>query len=285
VGQDVTRPVVIGHLEWSHLLRVARLPAAGEIGEVSAWDEFAAGSACVAAVQLAKLAGGCDFFTAVGNDERAARATTQLEKQGVSVHAVQREGPTRKALVLTDSDGERTIIVHGERHSPRYNDPLPWDFLESADCALVTAGDHQVLQAARKATFLVLTARAMPRSLDVEVDAVVGSDKDPTDRLDSAQLEHVGLVVSTRGHEGGTFRRPDGSREGFIAPPFRSPVVDTYGAGDSFAAGLTFALARGLSAEEAVKLAALCGTAVLSGRGPYESQLTKAAFLDESKTG
>jgi ribokinase len=51
------------------------------------------------------------------------------------------------------------------------------------------------------------------------------------------------------------------------------PVVDTYGAGDSFAAGLTYALGAGKLGEEAVAFAARCGAAVVTGRGPYESQL------------
>jgi ribokinase len=50
--------------------------------------------------------------------------------------------------------------------------------------------------------------------------------------------------------------------------------VDTYGAGDSFAGGLTYGLAAGLSTEEALALAARCGAACVTGRGPYEGQLT-----------
>jgi ribokinase len=50
-------------------------------------------------------------------------------------------------------------------------------------------------------------------------------------------------------------------------------VVDAYGCGDSFAAGLTFGLGRGDSVEDAVALAARCGAAVMTGRGPYAAQL------------
>jgi ribokinase len=49
--------------------------------------------------------------------------------------------------------------------------------------------------------------------------------------------------------------------------------VDAYGCGDCFAAGLTFALGRGDPVEEAVALAARCGAAVMTGRGPYAAQL------------
>jgi ribokinase len=50
-------------------------------------------------------------------------------------------------------------------------------------------------------------------------------------------------------------------------------VVDAYGCGDCFAAGLSFALGRGDPVDEAVALAARCGAAVMTGRGPYASQL------------
>jgi ribokinase len=43
-----------------------------------------------------------------------------------------------------------------------------------------------------------------------------------------------------------------------------------YGAGDCFAAGLTFALAEGRSPVAAAELGARCGAACITGRGPYE---------------
>ena len=46
--------------------------------------------------------------------------------------------------------------------------------------------------------------------------------------------------------------------------------LDTYGAGDSFAAALAFALARGTTLRAALDLAARAGAAVIGGRGPYE---------------
>ena len=45
------------------------------------------------------------------------------------------------------------------------------------------------------------------------------------------------------------------------------PLADTYGAGDSFAAGLTFALAQGRSPQEAVELAAASGSRAMTRHG------------------
>jgi ribokinase len=49
--------------------------------------------------------------------------------------------------------------------------------------------------------------------------------------------------------------------------------MDTYGAGDSFQAGLTYGLAAGMTIEEALELGARCGAHAVTGRGPTGGQL------------
>ena len=68
------RFAVVGHVEWVEFVRVDRLPASGEIAHGS--DSFSepAGGGAVAAVQLARLAGEAELFTALGDDEIAARS-------------------------------------------------------------------------------------------------------------------------------------------------------------------------------------------------------------------
>ena len=56
------------------------------------------------------------------------------------------------------------------------------------------------------------------------------------------------------------------------APPAPDHVVGDYGAGDSFAAALTFFLACGLGVEEACRRAGPYGAAVLRGVDPIEIQ-------------
>ncbi len=81
------------------------------------------------------------------------------------------------------------------------------------------------------------------------------------------------LVVTTEGRKGGRFAA--GGREGsWEAAPLPGPVVDAYGAGDSFAAGLTFALGEGNGPEEALAFAARCGAYAMTGRAPFGGQLS-----------
>lgn len=111
----------------------------------------------------------------------------------------------------------------------------------------------------------------------MRVDAVVGSGTDPAERLDPGDLPvRPGLVVCTEGTRGGVFETADGrtGRYEAAAPP--GPLVDTYGSGDCFAAGLTYALARDLAVPDALAFAARCGAWCVAGRGPYNRMLTAA---------
>jgi ribokinase len=53
----------------------------------------------------------------------------------------------------------------------------------------------------------------------------------------------------------------------YTAAPVPGQREDAYGCGDSFMAGLTYALAADIEPHEAVAFAARCGAAALTGRG------------------
>jgi ribokinase len=270
------RVAVVGHVEWIEFGTVDHVPASGEIAHAStSWEEPGGGGA-VAAVQLSRLAGACAFFTAVGDDGIGDRMVRSLERLGVTVYAaVRRDTPTRRAVTLIDHGGERTITTLGERLEPAGADVLPWQHLQGADAVYVTAADPDAFRAARRARVLVLTSRAIAQALaaGIEPDALVGSAADPAEQVDADALPWSPmLVVRTEGARGGVFDTADGSAR-YPAEPLPSAPVDTYGAGDSFAAGLTFGLGSGLPLTEAIELAARCGAAVVAGRGPFEGQL------------
>lgn len=269
------RTAVVGHVEWVEFARVERVPARGEIVDAyETWEE-AAGGGAVAAVQLQKLSGDCTFFTVLGNDELGRRAREQLTQQGLRLEVETARRPTRRAFCYIDEDGERTITVIGDKLHPQGDSAgLPWMELAHIDAAYFSAGDVAALAAARRARVLVATARelATVKRADVELDVLVGSGKDDAERYEPGELEPPPkTVVTTSGSLGG-WAQPGGP---FRAAPLPGPMSDAYGAGDSFAAGLTFALGDGRSLEEALEFATRCGAAVMTGRGPYEAQLTR----------
>jgi ribokinase len=270
------RVAVVGHVEWVEFLRVPRVPAAGDIVHATDVFEQAGGGGGVASVQLRKLAGACTFFTALGDDEIGHRAFEDLRARGVDLRVAWRRDSQRRAVTFVDDAGERTITVLGAREVPRRADPLPWEELASYDAVYLTGSDADGVRAAREAKVLVATSRVLPllASAGVELDALVGSGSDPSERYRPGDLDPAPrYAVMTAGARGGTIERRGKAPETFAAAELPGQVGDSYGAGDSFAAGLTYGLGAGLDIREAVALAARCGAHCMTGHGAYDGQL------------
>lgn len=270
------RSAVVGHVEWVEFAWVDRVPAAGEIVHARETWAVPGGGGAVAAVQLAKLAGETTFFTALGDDELGHRARDELAALGLRLEVAWRDEPQRRAFVFVDSAGERTITVIGERLGPGGHDPLAWEELEAADAVYFTAGDADAARRARAAKCLVATARALGTLTEagVELDALVASGTDRGERYEAGMLDpEPRLVVRTAGPGGGDWERPGGAAGRYPATPLPRPIADAYGCGDSFAGGLTHALGAEMGVSAALELAARCGAACLTGRGPYAGQL------------
>ena len=269
---------MVGHVEWGEFVTVKRVPHPGEIVHAySRWEE-PGGAGAVAAVQLARLAGRVTFFTAVGDDEAGHRSVGELRGHGVRVEAAFRKRPTRRVFVYLDSKGERTITVIGERMGPLRRDRLPWAELAGYDAVYFTAGDRGALRAARAARVLTSTPRALDvlAGAGVDLDGLIGSRGDAGERYRPGDVvPPPRLVVQTEGAAGGRYRTASGIRGRWAAAPLPGPLADTYGAGDTFAAVLTFGLAVGVNLDEAFALAARAGALCLTGRGPYGARLPR----------
>jgi ribokinase len=270
------RVAVVGHVEWIEFARVERVPASGEIVHaLDAWEEPGGGGA-VAAVQLARLAGDCLFLTALADDELGHRAERELAALGVRVEVAWRREPQRRAFVFTDAHAERTITVLGDRLGPRRGDPLPWSELDGVDGVYFTAGDAGAVRAARAARILVSTARTIEPLTEagVQLDMLVSSSRDEGERYTPGAIDPPPrLVARTAGAAGGWVEGLDGQTTAWTAAPLPGPSVDAYGAGDCFAAGLTYGLADARPPQDALALGARCGAACVTGRGPYRGQL------------
>jgi ribokinase len=274
------RTAVVGHVEWVECALVERVPRTGEIAHARESFFVPAGGGSVAAVQMARLGGECTFYTAVGDDELGRRAIEGLTKMGVRVEAAIRAGKsTRRGFAFLDDSGERTITVIGERLGPSgAGDDLPWHELADVDAVYFVAGDADALRAARQAKAVVATARIsnLLEEARVLLDAVVASGADVAERYRPFEPTPR-YVAITAGERGGEWTGGDGRTGEWHAAPLPGLVVDAYGCGDSFAAGLAFGLGRGDDIDAALGLAARCGATCMTGRGPYGRQLTGSA--------
>ncbi|MGK2932062.1 MAG: PfkB family carbohydrate kinase [Solirubrobacterales bacterium] len=277
---------VVGHVEWAEFAPVERVPEQGDIVEVPETFEVAAGGAAVAAVQVARLAGDCLFLTAIGGDERADLVVPELTARGLRVEAACRKSDQRRAFVYLDSEGERTITTIGERVFPEVEDPLPWDELEGFDSVYVTAGNSATIVAARAAKNVVATVRAGAALTEsgVGVDVLVASANDAGEQYERGDIEPAPRwVVRTDGSRGGSLENADGNVTHWDPHPPMDTKGDSYGAGDSFAGGITYGLGRGLPIEQAIQVGAFCGASAVRGRGPYGAQASAEELAEWEK--
>ena len=168
----------------------------------------------------------------------------------MTVYAAPREGPQRRGFVHLDGDGERTITILGDRIVPHGDDDLPWERLDGVDAVYFTGGDDgRAAPGAPRAQARRHAARATTRcaAAGIQLDALVRSAKDPGEQQAEEELDPAPDLRRLDGRQGG--RRVGG--RGPHAQPWKAaelpgPRRDAYGAGDSFAAGLTYALGAGM---------------------------------------
>jgi ribokinase len=265
----------VGHVEWITHGRGA-MPRPGEIRYLEDPFDEPAGGGGVSAAQVARLGAEALFYTTLGSDDAGRASAQRLGAIGVTVLAAVREGPQTRGISAVGDGAERGILVIGGPASARIEDPLPWAELSGCDAAYFTGHDSATLAAARRARALVVTSRRLTRLVEsgVRADVLIASAGDPSEAVDPDALPVApGAIVWTEGARGGRYQTAGGDAGRWDPAPLPGPPVDSYGCGDSFAAGLTVGLARGLGLEEALALGARCGAHCLTGRGALAAQL------------
>ena len=267
---------VVGHVEHVTIARVPALPVAGEIVHLDEPEWLPGGGGGITFAQLTKSPAEVHLFTALGNDEAAGQVRAALDATPATIHAGYRDEPQTRDLVLLTPGGERTIFVVGRPLQATIADALDWEVLRTCRAVFFTGQDAAVLERARAADIVVVTARrkeALARS-GILADVVVGSAFDPREASTLADYPvPPRALVMTEGPHGGRIETAEGIVR-FPAPPQPSTaLVSTYGAGDSFAGALTWYLACGLPVREACVRAGPYGAAVLRSDNPLAGQM------------
>src|ERR671930_54515 len=120
------------------------------------------------------------------------------------------------------------------------------DELGSMDGVYFVSGDAAAVRAARAARVLVATARSRAALAEsrIELDALVRSRSDEGEAYRPGDLDPPPRMdVATAGALGGTYTVAGGAHRHYQATAIPGALQDSYGAGDSFAAGLTYGLA------------------------------------------
>jgi sugar/nucleoside kinase (ribokinase family) len=225
------------------------------------------------AVALAFAGEQVALVTAVGADELADQLLDELSQAGVDCTAVVRvPGPSTRSLVLVDPAGERTIV-----NLTRAREAEPPHRLAAlaGDCVYVRTrmvGLPPILAAmARRCPVIAHIPPVEDGLLPVPVLLGSASDLSPevlADPLAAGRRvagDVLRWVVVTHGRDGAEAFGVGGEHLRLAAPT--AVVRDSTGAGDAFAAGLAYGLARRLDMEAALALAVKWGAAKVGCEG------------------
>ncbi|WP_410601373.1 PfkB family carbohydrate kinase [Amycolatopsis sp. lyj-90] len=241
--------------------RVAEFPAPGEKVRSLSVDVAAGGPATNAAVTVAALGAGATLFTVAGAHPLAALARADLEAHGVDLVDLdpgRPDPPAISAIVVRDSDGERTVV---SRNAHASGHPTPAQFvlsLRSLHAQLPQPEDELpgcVLLDGHHPEVAMHTARwARERKVPVVLDAgswkPVFADLLPLVdiaacsslyRGDDPRAHGVPVVITTAGPDPVRWSTADGSGE--IPVPV-TQARDTLGAGDVWHGAFAYAVAR-----------------------------------------
>ncbi len=259
--QSPREVVGFGALNCDMICKVDKIPSPGqEVGVISV-ERQPGGSAANTIVGLARLGIRTGFLGAVGDDITGEQLISDLQKEHVDVHGVDRlNGNTGTALAFIDAKGERTIYV-----LPSVNDDYAlehFDYLRDVSilhissfvnpeqlrvqvaCAMRAKAQGTQVSFSPGNVYTTLGLEQL-RSLIKAASIVFLNDEESQTLTGLAYEEsaddllHLGAqtVIITRGSSGCYIAT---KREHLSVPAFKTAIQDTIGAGDAFAAGFLY---------------------------------------------
>ncbi len=277
---------VFGSLNMDFVVRVERLPAAGETVSGSGFLTLPGGKGANQAYAAAKLGARVRMIGAVGADTLGERLKHNLISVGVDVSLVRNSTePSGVALISVDAQGQNTIVV-----SPGANGTVPapeagtFNGVRIALFQLETplAGVEGALRLARSEGALTMLDPAPAQPLTSEllslVDILTPNESEAAS-LPGDVARAANTVILKLGAQGCAVYR-DGVRTNY--PGFAVDAVDTTAAGDTFNAALAYALAEDQPFERAIRFANAAAALSVTRRGAQASAPSRAeveAFL------
>ena len=141
---------------------------------------------------------------------------------------------------------------------------------QNMDGIFITASDLEIFKMARSASILCTTPRVginIINKSNVLLDGLIGSNLDPGEIFSLSELcVKPKYTIKTEGERGGLIF-PGGRYEALKNNKLK---VDSYGCGDSFAAGILYGMASKWNIDKSLNLAKVLGRNASEFFGPYK---------------
>jgi ribokinase len=291
--------VVVGSSNTDMIIRVPRIPRAGETLLGGEFLTAAGGKGANQAVGAARAGGKATLIARVGRDAFGDQAIAGLRRDGVDVSCVFRDklAASGVALIFVAKDGENSIAVAGGANAKL----SPADVKKAAGVirsaavlvvqletplATVTAAAELAVKAGVPVILNPAPARPLPNSLlelisvltPNETEAEILTGIRVTDEAAAAKAcaklrsRGVRTVILTLGERGVFLADVDGQR---LVPGFKVKTLDSTAAGDIFNGALGVVLAEGKTVLDAVRFANAAAALSVTRLGAQPSAPTR----------
>jgi len=264
---------IVGSVNMDLVVQTADFPEQGETTMGELFTTVPGGKGANQAVAAARLGGDVQIVANVGDDLFGKELVENLQANAVNSEGVSvSEGAASGIANILLSDGDnRIIVVPGANYQLTAKEiDLMKNKIEKSDLvvlqleipiptiqhtlALCAELDVPVLMNPAPAggfqtEFLQYVKYLTPN--ETECEQIFGTD------METALENHPNQLIVTLGSAGARFY--DGEKH-VIVEGFKTEVVDTTGAGDTFNGALAYALVEGFSLEEAVKFGNAAGS-------------------------
>ncbi|RSK55640.1 ribokinase [Bacillus canaveralius] len=288
---------VIGSLNMDLLVKSSRFPNSGETILGESVEYFSGGKGANQAVAASRLGAEVTMIGAVGDDLYGDRLKEILKKDQVDISSIKTVGGESSglAIILLENADNRIIVIQGANaHCTKEDIDLNQAKIRESDIILIqmevpleTVNYAVSMAKTFNKTVILNPAPAQELSDDLlqKVDIITPNDTELRlltnkktegynfiQRIDMLLEKGVQHVVTTIGSEGSVYKAA--KQELITFPAYQVPVVDTTGAGDCFNGALAFALGRGDSITDAIKLANKTAALSVSKYGAQSSMPT-----------
>jgi ribokinase len=294
---------VFGSVNMDLTTFVPRLPRPGETLFGRSFLTVPGGKGANQAVAAARLGARVSLFGRVGQDSFGDQHLSALEREGVDIEGVYRDGrhSTGLAVISVDDAGENCIIVIAganmavdEADVARLSASLEGTRVLLLQQEVPLEANVAAAAAARRRGIAVVLdpapAREMPQELYPLIDVITPNEREvepllghtissvaeAAEALSQIRKRGVASAVIKMGGRGAVYETE--TDRGHI-PAFPVVPVDTVAAGDAFNAGLAVALVEGRDFPEAVRWGAAAGALAVTQAGAMPSLPRRADML------
>ena len=270
---------VVGSSNIDLVMKMSRLPRAGETVTDAAFVQAFGGKGANQAVGAARAGGDVVFVACVGDDAYGGQVVANLEADGIDTRFVFTEAGVASgtALIMVDGEGQNCISVAPganyrltPAHVDRARDALERAAIIGVQCEISPETlDHVIALGAELGTPVLLNLAPARRMSDASLARLaclavneteaefltglkVASGRDVEAAADALLARGPKTVVLTLGARGAYLASASGSA---LVPGFAVEAVDTTAAGDVHCGALAVALVEGRPLEEAVRFA------------------------------